>query len=180
MEGYNTDAYGAIKALENEGVDVEGKVALVAGAGGAARAIAFALAEKDATVIITNRTEERGLKLAEEVRKAGECIFYPPDKIEELNIDIIINATPLGMKGFEKKIPVSESIVNDVVVFDTVYNPRETPLIALARKRGCKVVYGIDMLVYQGAESFRIWTGKTAPVEIMKKAAIEKLTTGIS
>ncbi|HID42562.1 MAG TPA: shikimate dehydrogenase, partial [Archaeoglobaceae archaeon] len=122
-----------------------------------------------------NRTQERGLKLAEDVRKAGECIFYPFNKIEEIRTDIIINATPLGMKEFERKLAVPESIVKDVIVFDTVYNPKETPLIALAKQRGCKVIYGIDMLVYQGAESFRIWTGRNPPVEVMKRAAIEKL-----
>lgn len=177
LEGYNTDAYGAIKALESSGVDVEGKNVLVVGAGGAARAIAFALAERKATVIISNRTESRGLKLAEDVRKAGECIFYPHEKLEDLKgkIDIIINATPLGMKGFPQKLPVPESLIHNVVVFDTVYNPMETPLVALARKRDCKVVYGIDMLVYQGAEAFRIWTGVEPPVDVMKKAALEAL-----
>jgi shikimate dehydrogenase len=175
MEGYNTDAIGALKALENEGVEVKDKVALVIGAGGAARAIAFALTEKKATVVITNRTQSRGLKLAEDVRKTGECIFYPYDRIEDVSVDIIINATPVGMSGFEKKLPVPESLIRDVVVFDTVYNPMETPLISFARKRGCKVVYGIDMLVFQGAEAFKIWTGKKAPVDVMRKAVIEKL-----
>ena len=177
LEGYNTDAYGALKALESAGVEVEGKVALVVGAGGAGRAIAFILAEKGATVIVSNRTESRGLKLAEDVRKVGDCIFYPYDKLEDLRgkIDIIINATPLGMKGFEQKLPVPESIIEDVVVFDTVYNPLETLLIRTAKKKGCKVVYGIDMLVYQGAEAFKIWTGLDAPIDVMKKAALEAL-----
>ncbi len=178
LEGYNTDAYGALKALESAGVDVEGKVALVVGAGGAGRAIAFILAEKGATVIVTNRTESRGLKLAEDVRKVGDCIFYPYDKLEDLKgkIDIIINATPLGMKGFEQKLPVPEELIESkVVVFDTVYNPPETPLIKTAKRKGCKVVYGIDMLVYQGAEAFKIWTGLDAPVDVMKKAAFSAL-----
>jgi len=175
MEGYNTDAYGALRALKEGGVGISGRTVLIVGAGGAARAIAFALAEENATIVITNRTQERGLKLAEDVRKAGECIFYPFNKIEEIRTDIIINATPLGMKEFERKLAVPESIVKDVIVFDTVYNPKETPLIALAKQRGCKVIYGIDMLVYQGAESFRIWTGRNPPVEVMKRAAIEKL-----
>ncbi len=177
LEGYNTDAYGALKALESAGVDVRDKVALVVGAGGAGRAIAFALAERGAFVIVTNRTESRGLKLAEDVRKVGNCIYHPYDRLEELSgkLDLIVNATPLGMKGFDQKIPVPESLVNDVVVFDTVYNPLETPLIKLAKERGCKVVYGIDMLVYQGAEAFRIWTGIDPPVEVMKRAALRAL-----
>ncbi len=177
LEGYNTDAYGAMKALESAGVDVEGKVALIVGAGGAGRAIAFALAERGAKVIVTNRTESRGLKLAEEVKRVGECSFHPYDRLEELKgrLDLIVNATPLGMKGFEQKLPVPESLLEDVVVFDTVYNPLETPLIKKAKERGCKVVYGIDMLVHQGAEAFRIWTGIDPPVNVMKKAALSAL-----
>ncbi len=177
LEGYNTDAYGAMKALESAGVDVEGKIALVVGAGGAGRAIAFALAERGAKVIVTNRTESRGLKLAEDVRKVGECFFHPYDRLEELKgrIDLIVNATPLGMKGFEQKLPVPESLLEDVVVFDTVYNPLETPLIKKAKERGCKVIYGIDMLVYQGAEAFRIWTGMDPPVNVMREAALSAL-----
>ncbi len=177
MKGYNTDAYGALRALEEAGVDVEGKIALVVGAGGAGRAIAFALAERGATVIVTNRTESRGLKLAEDLRRVGECIYHPYERLSELRgkVDIIVNATPLGMKGFEQRLPVPEEIVEDVVVFDAVYNPPETPLIALAKKRGCKVVYGIDMLVYQGAEAFKIWTGIDPPIEVMKEAALKAI-----
>lgn len=175
MEGYNTDAYGAIKALQGAGVDIENKSVLIVGAGGAAKAIAFGLAEKSANIIITNRTEEKGLELAEKVRTSGECLFQPLDKLDGLKLDIIINTTPLGMKGFDQKIPVPESIVKDVVVFDTVYNPRNTPIIILAKKRGCQVVYGIDMLVHQGAESFKIWTGAEPPVEVMKEAALKQL-----
>ncbi|RLI79581.1 shikimate dehydrogenase [Archaeoglobales archaeon] len=177
MKGYNTDAYGALKALESSRVNVEGKNILIVGAGGAARAIAFALIEKS-LVVISNRTEQRGLKLVEELRRYGESIFIPYNEIEKLEgkIDVIVNATPLGMKGFESKPPLPHSLIRDVVVFDTVYNPMETELIKLARKRKCKVVYGIDMLVYQGAKAFEIWTGKKAPVEVMKKAAINSLT----
>jgi len=178
MVGYNTDAYGAIKALEGSGVDVEDKVVLIVGAGGAGRAIAFALVERGATVVVTNRTPSRGLELAERVRRYGECLFYPYDRIEDLKgkIDILVNATPLGMKGFEQKLPVPTSMLKEgVIVFDIVYNPIETPLIREAKKRGCKVVYGLDMLVYQGAKAFKIWTGLDAPVEIMREAALRAL-----
>lgn len=175
MEGYNTDAYGAVKALEDAGVEIRDKAVLIVGAGGAARAIAFGLAEKDAKIVITNRTEKKGLELAEKVRESGDCFFQPFDRLEGLNVGIIINTTPLGMKGFDQKLPVPESIVKNVVVFDTVYNPRNTPLITLARNKGCQVVYGIDMLVHQGAESFKIWTGREPPVEEMKEAALKRL-----
>ncbi|ADB57940.1 shikimate dehydrogenase [Archaeoglobus profundus] len=176
LEGYNTDAIGALRTLEAYNVDYEGKVVLIVGAGGVARAIAFALAGKS-TLIITNRTASRGLKLAEDVRKYGECIFYPYERVEELKgkFDILINCTPLGMKGFEEKLPVPESLIENVVVFDTVYNPIETPLIKLAKKRGCKVIYGLDMLVYQGAEAFKIWFGFDPPILVMRDAVVEFL-----
>jgi len=176
LKGYNTDAIGALRTLETYGVDYEGKVVLIVGAGGAARAIAFALAGKS-MLIITNRTASRGLKLAEDVRKFGDCIFYPYERIEELKgkFDILINCTPLGMKGFEEKLPVPDSLIENVVVFDTVYNPIETPLIKLAKRKGCKVVYGLDMLVYQGAEAFKIWFGFDPPTDVMKKAVIDFL-----
>ncbi len=173
MVGYNTDAYGSIRALEERGIDVNNKVALVVGAGGAGKAIAFALLEKGAEVVITNRSPSKGLELVEKLRKYGDCLFYSYEKIEELEgkIDIIVNATPVGMMGFEERLPVPKNLVKDVVAFDTVYNPPETPLIKVAKMRGCEVVYGLDMLVYQGAESFKIWTGIEAPIEIMRKAA---------
>lgn len=176
LEGYNTDATGALRTLESYNVDYEGKVVLIVGAGGVARAISFALIEKS-TLIITNRTESRGLKLVEDLRNYGDCMFYPYERLEELKgkFDILINCTPLGMKGFESKLPVPESIVENVVVFDTVYNPIETPLIRLAKKRNCKVVYGLDMLVYQGAEAFKIWFGFDPPIEVMRNAVINFL-----
>ncbi len=176
LEGYNTDATGALRTLESYDVDYENKVVLIVGAGGVARAIAFALAGKS-TLIITNRTESRGLKLVEDVRAYGDCVFHPYDRLEELRgkFDILINCTPLGMRGFEKKLPVPESIVENVVVFDTVYNPIETPLIKLAKRRNCRVVYGLDMLVYQGAEAFKIWFGFDPPIEVMKKAVMDFL-----
>ncbi len=177
IEAYNTDAYGALKALEKAGVGVSGKTFLIVGAGGAARAIAFALVESGATVVITNRTEQRGIKLAQDVRKYGECIFVPLNELERLKFDVLINATPVGMSSYMPgKLPVDGKLIREgIVVFDTVYNPMETALIRLAKMRGCKVVYGIDMLVYQGAKAFEIWTGVTPPVDVMKKAALEAL-----
>ncbi len=174
LTAYNTDVYGAMKALEGTNPEV----ALVVGAGGAGKAVALALLEMGATVILTNRTESRGLAAVEMLRKYGNCVFHPFDRLLDLKgkIDLIANATPLGMRGFEAKLPVPAELIDEkVTVFDTVYNPMETPLIRLAKKKGCKVVYGIDMLVFQGAKAFEIWTGKWPPVDVMKDAAIKAL-----
>ncbi len=177
MRGYNTDSSGAVRALHENGVEIDGLTALVVGAGGAGKAVAYGLLENGATVVLTNRTESRGREVVDRLRRYGECVFYPYTSIGELRgkIDLIVNATPLGMKGFEAKLPVPAELLENVVVFDTVYNPPRTPLIAEAERRGCKTVYGVDMLVYQGAEAFEIWTGKEAPVERMMEVVKKSL-----
>lgn len=175
--GYNTDVFGVEESFKD--LDVEGKVVLVVGAGGAGKASALAMLKMGAKVIITNRTISRGLETAEKLRKFGDCIFLPFEEIEKVKekVDILINATPLGMVGFEKSLPVPEEIVSEgMIVFDTVYNPIETPLMKLAKKRGCKVISGIEMLVYQGAKALEIWLNVDAPVDVMKKAALEALS----
>ncbi len=176
MSGYNTDVYGVIASLSK--YDVNEKVALVVGAGGAGKAAALALMELGSTVILSNRTKSRGLEAVETLRKYGKCMFHPYDRLMELEgkLDIIVNATPLGMRGFEQKLPIPEKLLKPgMIVFDTVYNPLETPLILAARKAGCKVISGIEMLVYQGAKAFEIWTGIKPDVDIMRRAAIEAL-----
>jgi shikimate dehydrogenase len=176
MVGYNTDVYG-VKASFSE-VDVDGKVALVVGAGGAGKAASLALMELGATVVLTNRTESRGLETVEMLRKYGDCMFHLYTRVKELKgkIDILVNATPIGMKGFDQRLPVPEEILQPgMVVFDTVYNPLETPLIMKAKKVGCRVIYGIEMLVHQGTKAFEIWTGVRPDVNVMRKAALEAL-----
>jgi len=176
MVGYNTDVYG-VKASFSD-VDVDGKVALVIGAGGAGKAATLALIELGATVVLTNRTESRGVEAVEMLRRYGNCIFHPYDRVGELKgkIDILVNATPIGMKGFTQKLPVPPEILQpDMVVFDTVYNPPETPLIREAKKAGCKVIYGVEMLIHQGAKAFEIWTDVKPDVSVMRETAINAL-----
>ncbi len=176
MEGYNTDVYGVEMAFKNAGIELKEKIALVVGAGGAGKAIALAIMKMGAKVVITNRTETRGLKAVRELREYGECIFYPMDKIRDLKVDLIANATPLGMKGFSSEIPVPEEILKPgMIVFDAVYNPVETLLVRKAKERGCKVVSGLDMLIHQAEKAFEIWTGIKPPVSLMKRVAIETL-----
>ncbi len=176
MVGYNTDVYGVKAALA--GNDLDGKTALVVGAGGAGKAAALALLEMGSTVILANRTESRGREAAEMLRRYGECIFWPLSKVGELKgeINVLVNTTPLGMSGFKAELPVPSSLLDGVeLVFDTVYNPMNTPLILEAKRRGCRVVYGIEMLVHQGAKAFEIWTGVEPDVEIMRGAALKAL-----
>jgi shikimate dehydrogenase len=167
--GYNTDVEGFKRAL---GVDVRGKRAVLLGAGGAGRAVAYALVSSGASCIILNRTEERARELAEKYKNLGaiEGRALTPSNLKEAmkGADILINATSLGMKGEEIE-GVDEVLKEGILVMDLVYNPRETPLLRMARERGAEIVEGWKMLLHQGAFSFEIWTGRKAPIEVMEK-----------
>lgn len=167
--GYNTDVEGFKRALKEE---VKGKKAVVLGAGGAGRAVVYALVSGGASCIILNRTEEKARKLAERYKELGEVRsgeLTPLNLREALKeADILINATSLGMKG-EVIEGIEEGLGDHLLVMDLVYTPRETPLLRLAREKGARIVEGWEMLLYQGASSFEIWTRREAPVEIMRR-----------
>ena len=179
--GYNTDGLGARQALLETAVEMGGSKVLIAGAGGAARAIAFQLAADGAGVIIANRTEARAVELAEDISVAklpgkvkGKGLLELGTLIRET--DILINTTTLGMHPHrEASIAEAEDLHPDLTVFDIVYNPLETRLLRDAKASGAKTVSGVLMLVYQGAEAFRLWTGVKPPVELMKKTVLEAL-----
>ncbi len=176
--GYNTDGLGAKMALESCGVKVRDKNVLLLGAGGAARAIAFQLAKDGASVTIANRTVERAEALAKEVAKVGKARASGLDDLKILisGSDILINSTAAGMlPDVNETIATSDMMHRDLVVFDIVYNPMNTLLLREAKKAGAKTIDGVMMLVYQGAEAFKIWTGKNPPVDVMEKAVRERL-----
>ncbi len=170
VRGYNTDASGALRALERE-TTVEGKRVALVGAGGAARAVAFALAEEGATVAIANRTESKAEALADEVNEVGAAGGYGLDVLEKVvpDADIVVNATTVGMEEDVSPVP-ADTLREHHVVFDAVYTPLETRLLRDAAEAGATTVDGAWMLVYQGAEAFEIWTGQDAPVEEMNEA----------
>ncbi|WP_296881612.1 shikimate dehydrogenase [uncultured Methanobrevibacter sp.] len=182
MKGYNTDGIGAIRAIE-EVTSIKNKDVIVAGAGGASRAISFYLAKFGAaSITILNRNVERAQSLAGDVLASdliGDVNADSISKIDNLlgDADILVDTTPLGMHPHidDEPVAAAEDMHEDLVVFDAVYNPNETVLLSEAIKAGAKPVYGIKMLLYQGAESFRIWTGRDAPVSVMEKALNEFL-----
>ena len=182
LKGYNTDGIGAIKAIE-EVTKVKDKNVIVAGAGGASRAISFYLAKFGAgSITILNRNVERAQNLASDISESdliGEVNADSISKIDSLlgDADILVDTTPLGMDPHidDEPIATADNMHEDLVVFDAVYNPNETVLLSQAIKAGAKPVYGIKMLLYQGAESFRIWTGREAPIDVMEKVLNEYL-----
>ena len=178
--GYNTDVSGFLRAIKEDlGFHPKGLSATVVGAGGAARAVLTSLCMNEAyQVYVINRTLDKAKRLASEFKKGFKDTFIQAvsldDKDEIKNIlgktNLLVNATSAGMKGVDSvEIPL-EYLQKEAVIYDLVYDPRETNLIKTAKELGYKASGGLSMLLYQGAESFEIWTGKDAPISVMKKA----------
>jgi len=169
--GYNTDAVGALRAL-NERMELSGKRCLMIGAGGAARAIGFMLIEKGVELKVVNRSVERGKALAHSLA----CPFIRLSELQEQIADLLIQTTPLGMNPEKGECLVPEQILRkDMVVMDIIYNPLETALLSMARARGCMTINGLSMFIHQGAEQFRLWTGLEPPISAMTHAVEEAL-----
>ncbi|TMT87894.1 shikimate dehydrogenase [Haloterrigena sp. H1] len=171
--GYNTDAVGALRALRDHDVTIQDARAVVVGAGGAGRAIAFGLADAGATVAIANRTESKAHDLAEEVPRAtGHGLA----ELEQLvaDADVLVNATSVGMESDTTPVP-ADALHEDLAVLDAVYSPLETRLLRDAADAGATTVDGAWMLLYQGVEAFEIWTGRDAPVDVMNDALRSRL-----
>ena len=183
LVGHNTDGYGFLRSLEERGgFAPEGKSVLLLGAGGAARAAVFALAESGAgTVLIANRTAERGSALAQDVRgHSPEVDSIPLAEAREAarRVDLIVNATSMGMEPGPNAglSPLESRDINpQAVVYDMVYTPQQTPLMKAALQAGAKVLGGLWMLVYQGAAAFEMWTSREAPVDLMYDAGLRAL-----
>lgn len=184
LAGHNTDVAGFARALKEDArFEAHGRRALILGAGGAARAVAAALVDEKASVVFVvgrqpKKTEGVALAL-KRTTPAGTTITwaYWGDGAFQRALresDLVVNCTPIGTAGSttEDQSPVDASLIRaDATVFDLVYNPQETPLVAGAKARGAKAVSGLGMLVYQAAESFRLWTGRDADVAAMMEAA---------
>lgn len=169
---YNTDAPGAVASLKDSGVGVKGKSALVLGAGGAARAVAYGLLKSGAAVTIANRTAPKAADLAAYLREYGDAFGTGMDSIREkvAIADVIVNTTTVGM-GTDETLITADMLSDRQVVFDLVYRPLETRLLKEARAAGAKTIDGITMLARQGALSFEIWTGVKPPLDVMEMSA---------
>ncbi len=196
--GFNTDAYGFIEALVKEGhFALEGKRVVILGAGGAGKAVSFALLQhKIASLAITDGIFERAQALAEHLVKyikvqpcsmlgKPDVSAFPWQNVSQVktfsDCDLIVHCTTIGMKHSpqEGESPLTWDVIpRSVLVYDIVYNPPLTPLLKLAQEAGARILGGLAMLVYQGAASFELWTGKEAPIDIMFNKAKEILTGG--
>jgi shikimate dehydrogenase len=184
LSGFNTDGVGALKALRENGTEVSEKKVLLLGAGGAAKAIAFALAEEAGELAILNRAAEKAAVLADALNRiSGKKIVgdaLSPSAIQKnlQDADILVNATSVGMHpNINQSLVAPQWLRSDLTVMDIVYNPVETKLAKDAKAAGAKVISGVEMLIYQGAASFEIWTGRSAPIEVMRRAALNKLSS---
>ena len=187
LTGHNTDGYGFLRALQEEGAfDPKGRRVLVLGAGGAARGVVLALIRANVEQLtIANRTVSRAQRLAELARASGVTSEAIPLSGSDLTqaaaqAELIVNCTTIGMAHGpdEKGTPLSwRQIRPTALVYDLVYNPVETPLLRAAGRAGARTLGGISMLVYQGAASFEMWTGQPAPVSVMLQAASRAMSS---
>ena len=176
MRGYSTDGYGFLMAVKEEfGIGVAGLSFFVIGAGGAGRAVAITIAREGAnSIAITDVVHERAEKVAEEIRNISNCKVHVVSQSRDEQIatartaDMIIQATPVGMKPDDKPLLSSEAFRRGQMLFDLVYHHRETGIMEEAKKAGVRVANGLSMLLHQGARSFAIWTGREPPLSVMR------------
>jgi shikimate dehydrogenase len=183
LTGYNTDVYGVTTAIERvAGVTTFPESCVVLGAGGASRAVTYALGKRDEVkrVTILNRTVERAESLAIDMSKITGKEIVPSGLdagAEKKAFDaagLIVNTTSLGMHPHPEASPlISDAAIRpDLVLYDTVFNPLETTLMRQFKAKGAPAFGGLDMLVFQGARSFEIWTGTEPPTDVMKQAVV--------
>lgn len=178
--GYNTDGMGYVRSLvEETGISLDQQVVTMLGAGGAARAVAFTLAEHGVKQIqIINRSREKATLLAEHVSEiAPTQVVEQEDGKEAIAAStLLINTTSIGMYPHVEDMPIpAEWLHRNMVVSDLIYNPLETRLLREARKLGARVHSGVGMFVNQGALAFELWTNESAPSELMRAVVLEQL-----
>ncbi len=171
LHGYNSDCAGAVKALSEKTV-IKGKDVAVIGAGGGARAVGFGLKQAGGLVTIINRSKSAGEKLADDLG----CEFKLLAEVKKLPYQIVINATPAGMTPDVNSLPLAPDLMKPgMVVMDMVYNPLKTRFLKEAQSIECTIIDGVSMFVHQGAVQFELWTGRKAPVDIMRRVVLEEL-----
>jgi shikimate dehydrogenase len=173
LTGHNSDWIGAVRALE-EVSPLSGTRALLLGAGGAARAVAFGLAERGAHTTIANRDVSKAEALARDV---GATAASLDETARAGDYDVVVNATSVGMKEIDPRSPIPEEALRaGQIVMDIVYKPIETELVRAARRRGARAIHGGRMLLYQAARQFELYTGRDAPLAAMDQALLAQIS----
>lgn len=175
--GHNTDCQGFLRGLEVRGVPLSGMKAVVVGAGGAAAAVVYGLLSAGAEVAVANRTLSRAEALARRFSRLGAVEAAPLERLPGLlrEAGLLVNATPVGMWPHTERSPVPAGLLREgLLVYDLVYNPPKTGLLREAEARGCPVIGGLEMLVHQGVEALKLWTGHRFAAEDVA-AALEHL-----
>src|SRR5450432_447901 len=171
--GFNTDADGLANSLrEDLGLELRGAKVLLLGAGGAGRTAALKLASENVTeLFLVNRTSSNAEEIANEVKKRFPSVRVAVG-FPKANVDLILNATSLGLKpGDVSPLDEKQFALNQTrAVYDMIYRPAETKLLAAAKAAGCWTANGLGMLLHQGAKAFELWTGQPAPVAVMRRA----------
>lgn len=177
--GDNTDGKGFVTSLREEmNIDPVDKKVFILGAGGAARAITISLANLGVKrITVTDKEMIKAESLASNIKQHFPNIWFDTVRLKDKecedyikDCDILINATPCGIHENDPLLINANWLFKHQIVYDLIYNPPQTPLLRLAKEKGCKIQNGISMLVHQGALSFELWTGKKAPIEVMRKA----------
>jgi len=173
LKGYNTDGRGFMKSLAEKEIEVSGKDIVIIGAGGAARAIGYYLAKSSASLSFYDIDKQKCEMLVQDLKDINTEVVALSSIDEIGSVDILINATPLGLKDTDP-LPINpEIITSEMVVCDLVY--KTTPFLREAMTRGAVTIDGSGMLLWQGILAFELWTGEKPPVEDMRKVLLENI-----
>lgn len=178
--GTSTDGIGFLRSLEAEQTPLEDNLEVVVlGTGGTARAVANTLIQNGAQVTVVSRHRDRAAQMLWELGAEAFALQYSDPAVVQAmrRAKVLVNTTPLGLyPRIEEMPPVPlEGLHPDMLVYDLIYNPPVSKLLREAQKRGCRIVNGVKMLVYQGAESFKLWTGQYPPVDVMEQVVRQAL-----
>lgn len=180
--GYNTDGQGFIRSLEEISFNPRNKSFLIVGSGGASRSICVSLSRlKIKEIFICDIVKEKARALKTHINRISPKCYIEAVGIDSLKVlrdrlDILVNATPLGLKETDR-LPVDKRLLRkDIFVYDLIYNPSRTKLVSLAGRNGLKYSNGLGMLLFQGALSFELWTNQEPPVRVMRQALLGRLS----
>ncbi len=178
LTGYNTDGRGFLNSLTEEGISIEGKNILIIGSGGASRAVSYYLSEKASALCLFDTDRPKAQKLVNDLGLIRNNVCLVRNVETTIQPDIVINATPLGLKP-DDPLPFNPDLITSkMVICDLVY--KKTGLLKEAELRGAKIIDGSGMLLWQGVLAFELWTGVKPPVDIMRNMLLSKIIGAVA